>query len=61
MAEPETGQALAARESTERHQAVAARESAGRPWAPVVMVVAVVAAFVVGWRTGRGWGRLIGW
>jgi hypothetical protein len=49
MAESGTGQALAARESTER------------PWAPVVMMVVVVTAFVIGCRTGRGWARLTGW
>jgi hypothetical protein len=48
-------------ESGTRRQALAAQESTERPWAPVVMVVVVVAAFVVGCRTGRGWGRLTGW
>jgi hypothetical protein len=37
-----------------------ARESTERPWA-VMVVVVIVAAFVVGWRSGRGWGRMTGW
>jgi hypothetical protein len=44
-----------------QRQAQAARGRTERPWAPVVLVVVIVAAFVVGWRTGRGWGRLTGW
>jgi predicted small secreted protein len=31
-----------------------------KPWAMVVLVL-VAAAFVAGCRTGRGWGRLVGY
>jgi hypothetical protein len=42
-------------------QALGAGERTDRPWAVVVVVVLVAAAFVVGCRTGRGWGRLTGY
>ena len=48
-------------ELVDQPQAPAAGERADRPWAAVVVAALVVAAFVAGCRTGRGWGRLIGY
>jgi hypothetical protein len=47
-------------EGVDQRQASAAGERTDRPWV-AVMVVLVAAAFVAGCRTGRGWGRLMGY
>jgi hypothetical protein len=47
-------------EGVYQRQAPAAEQRTERPWA-AMMVVLVVAAFVAGCRTGRGWGRLTGY
>jgi hypothetical protein len=47
-------------ESGARPQVLAARERTAAPWG-VVMVVLIAAAFMAGWRSRRGWGRLTGW
>jgi hypothetical protein len=38
-----------------------ASERDEQPWAPAMVAVLIVAAFVLGWRAGRGWGRMLGW
>jgi hypothetical protein len=48
-------------EPVDQPQASAAEERTERPWAAVVVVFLVAAAFVAGCRTGRGWARLTGY
>ena len=48
-------------EEVYRRPAPPVEEHSERPWAPVLVVVVVVAAFVAGCRAGRGWGRLTGY
>ncbi len=45
----------------ETRETRAVPERAERPWMPVLAVVVVSTAFAVGWRCGRGWGRMTGW
>jgi hypothetical protein len=46
-------------ESGPQRQVLAARERTGGRG--VVVVALVTAAYVAGWRSGRRWGRLVGW
>lgn len=47
-------------ESGARRQVLDAHAPTEGRWAAVVVVL-VAAAFVAGWRSGRRWGRLMGW
>jgi hypothetical protein len=42
-------------------EAPTAEEPTQASWVEIVVVVVVAVAFVAGWRSGRGWGRLTGY
>ena len=60
-APPRPGSEAATADSETPRPVPLASERGEQPWAPAVVAVLIVAAFVLGWRAGRGWGRMLGW